>query len=221
MVEPTDYIAVSFFNIHSVITRALKVSIESAQGFVKQGFQDAHSQEGFFNYIRALISVLNAHHLTEDELAFPYFQDKIPDAPFESLSEWHQVIVHIIDEIKLAVDRYAASDHPEAELKNLENALIRLDHIWHPHIQIETDTFILKADALIPVEERLRLVGLFGEHGVKLAVPHNLTVAFLLYNLPLENRTVFAQGLPAEIIQHLVPVVWKADWESMKPFLLD
>jgi hypothetical protein len=45
-------------------------------------------------------------------------------------------------------------------------------------------------------------------------------VPFLLYNLPPEDREVFSQGLPVEIIQHFVPVVWKEQWASMTPFLL-
>jgi hypothetical protein len=42
----------------------------------------------------------------------------------------------------------------------------------------------------------------------------------MLYNLPVEDRKVFSQGIPAEVLQNLVPVVWKEKWESMTPFLL-
>ena len=213
-------IAVSFLNIHSIITRALRVSIESVQGFSQRGFQDEGRREGFFNYIRALASVLNAHHLTEDEIAFPYFRDKLPEAPFDLLSATHQEIVHIVDEIKLAAEKCEKNDQVETELRNLEIALTRLNGMWHPHIQIETEQFIKKADALIPVEEQLRLLKLIGEHGQKHAVPPYLTVPFMLYNLPVEDRKVFSQGMPAEVIQNLVPVVWKEKWESMTPFLL-
>jgi hemerythrin-like domain-containing protein len=213
-------IAVSFFNIHSIITRSLRVSLESVQGVLQQDFQGDGSREGFFNFIRALTSVLNAHHLTEDEIAFPYFRDKLPDAPFDTLTYYHHVMVLILDEINLAVDKSNNKGQLEIELRNIENALARLNEEWPYHIQPETDEFINKADALIPVEEQLRLVRLFAEHGLKNAVPHYLTVPFMLYNLPVEDRKVFSEGMPAEVIQNLVPVVWKEKWESMTPFLL-
>ena len=213
-------IAVSFLNIHSIITRALRVSIDSVQGFSQSGFKSEASREGFFNYIRALASVINAHHLTEDEIAFPYFRDKLPEAPFDSLNATHQEMVQILGEIKVAVEKCEKNDQLATGLSNLESALTRLNDMWHPHIQIETDEFINKADALIPVEEQLRLVRLFGEHGQKNAVPPYLTVPFMLYNLDVEDRKVFSMGMPAEVLQNLVPVVWKEKWESMTPFLL-
>jgi hypothetical protein len=213
-------IAINFFNIHNIITRGLRVSLESVQSVLQRGIQGEESREGFFNFIRALTSVLNAHHLTEDEIAFPYFRDKLPDAPFDSLTEWHHVMVLILDEINLAVVKSDNNDPPETELRNIENALARLNEMWPFHIQPEIDEFINKADALIPVEEQIRLVRLFAEHGMKNAVPHYLTVPFSLYNLPLEDRMVFSQGMPTEVIQNLVPVVWKEKWESMMPYLL-
>ena len=213
-------VAISFLNIHSIITRGLRVSIESVQRFSQRGFKEEANREGFFNYIRALASVVNAHHLTEDEIAFPYFRDQLPGAPFDTLIENHQVMVKILEEIKLAVENAEKSDQVEIELSNLENALTRLNDLWHPHIQIETDEIINKADALIPVEEQLRLVRLFGEHGQKNAVPPYLTVPFMLYNLDVDDRKVFSMGMPAEVLQNLVPVVWKEKWESMTPFFL-
>jgi len=213
-------IAVSFTNIHNIVTRSLRVSIESVQEVIQGGFQDESRREGFFNYIRALASVLTSHHLTEDEIVFPYFRDKLPEAPFDLLINWHQEMVHILDDIKMAAEKCEKNDQLDTELRNLEKALTTLNESWHPHIQMETDEFIIKADALIPVEEQLRLVRLFAEHGQKLAVPPYLTVPFMLYNLPVEERKVFSRGMPAEVIQNLVPVVWKEKWESMAPFLL-
>jgi hemerythrin-like domain-containing protein len=213
-------IAISFFNIHNIITRGIRVSLEIVQGDLQRGIQGEESREGFFNFIRALTSVLNAHHLTEDKIAFPYFRDKLPEAPFDTLIKGHQKIVEILDEIMMAVEKCEKNDHLETNLMDLKNGLTKLKGSWYPHIQMETDEFITKADALIPVEEQLRLVTLFAEHGQKNAVPPYLTVPFMLYNLPLEDRMVFSQGMPVEVIQNLVPVVWIEKWESMKPYLL-
>jgi hemerythrin-like domain-containing protein len=214
------HVAASFANIHNIITRGLKVSIESLQAASQNGFQDEGRREGLFNYIRALCSVLNAHHLTEDEIAFPYFREKMPEVRFDILMYWHQKIVEIMDEVKLRLEKCEKNAATAANLGELEQELTRLNETWLPHIQHETEDFISKADALIPAEEQLKLVGQFSEHGVKIAVPHPLTVPFLLYNLPPADRQVFSKDMPAEMIQHLVPDVWKEQWESMSPYFL-
>jgi hemerythrin-like domain-containing protein len=221
MSEPQESnIAVSFRNIHDIITRGVRVSIESVQGVIHHDFKAAGRREGLFNYIRALSSVLISHHLSEDDMAFPYFRDRMPDAPFDDLTEWHQEMERILNEIKLAVEKCEKNDQLETNLRNLENALIRLNGEWQPHIQVEKDEFVSKADALIPVEEQLRFVKQFAEYGQKLAHPPYLAVPFMLYNLPVEDRLVFSQWMPAEVIQNLVPVVWKEKWASMTPYLL-
>jgi hemerythrin-like domain-containing protein len=214
-----ENIAVAFRNIHDIISRGLKVSIENVQDVIHTGFHDTSRREGLFNYIRALCSVLNAHHLTEDELAFPYFRDKIPEAPFDRLMVAHREMVKILDEIKPVLEKSDKTGELGARLR-LENALIRLNEAWQLHIRMETDVFISKTDALIPADEQLRLVGLFAQNVVKLSGPLPLTVPFLLLNLPPEDRRVFSRDLPAEIVQHLVPVIWKVQWASMNPFLL-
>jgi hemerythrin-like domain-containing protein len=221
MAQPRPaHVATSFFNIHNIITRGLRVSIEGVQTGRQQGFPDEKNREGLFHYIGALCSVLNAHHLTEEEIAFPYFQEILPNAPYAALIFWHQKMLEVLDEIQQALDQCRKVDQLEANLGILENALTRLNDMWRPHIQSEMDQFFAKADALISVEEQLRLVGLFSEHDLKIAVPHPLTIPFMLYNLPPQDRPVFAQGIPAEIVQNHVPNTWKAQWEPMTPFLL-
>lgn len=220
MSGPEAYIAESFQNIHDIITRGLKVSIEKAGVFTEQGFADQSQREGFFNYVQALTIVLTSHHLTEDEIAFPYFREKLPHAPFTALTQTHKVIVHILDEIASLL-KSRDDDQLDTVLHDLAGSLEQLDDLWHPHIRIETNEFINKADELISVEERLRLVGLFSQYGQKYAVPPFLTVPFMLYNLPVDQRKAFSRSMPAEITQNLVPIVWKDQWESMKPFLLE
>jgi len=221
MYDQQNPIAASFFNIHAIITRGLRVSIEGVKKVGNSQFHDAEHHKGLFLYIQALVPVLHSHHLTEDEVAFPYFRDKLPDAPFDDLSKYHKEMVKVLDVISNALEKWERNDEPEVNRRQVEKSLILLNEIWIPHIQSETDTFIVKADALLPMEERVRLVGEFAEHGVKHAVPHPITVPFLLYNLPPDERAVFSQGMPVEVVQHLVPVVWKAQWEAMQPFFLE
>jgi len=213
-------IAASFNFIHNIITRGLKVSVQGIQGARQPGFQEQGSREGLFNYIRALSSVVNSHHLTEDELAFPYFRLLLPTAPFDFLMNGHREMVKLLTEINEILARCEKNDQEAADAANLESALVRLNEFWPPHIQVEWEEFISKADALVPVAEQLRLTQQFQEHGVKHAVPPYLTVPFLLYNLPLDERKEFSQGMPAELLQNLVPIVWKEKWEAMQPFLL-
>ena len=219
--QPEGYIAINLVAIHNVITRALEVSIENARGFAERGFGNGSEQAGFLNYVRALVSVLDGHHLAEDDIAFPYLRDKLPETPFDLLIAQHQEMVPLLGEIKSAVERCEKEDQVEAGLRDLEAALGRVNGMWHPHIQIEQEHIIEKADAVLPVEEQVGLVRSVGEHVQKHTGPAYLTVPFTLYNLPPEERAVFAEAIPAEVTNHLVPVVWKEQWASMAPFLLE
>jgi len=68
------------------------------------------------------------------------------------------------------------------DLKDLEDALKRLNESWHPHIKMETDEFISNADTLLPLEEQLGLVRSASGHGQKHSRPAPITVPFTLYN---------------------------------------
>ena len=48
-----------------------------------------------------------------------------------------------------------------------------------------------------------------------------LTLPFILYNLPVQQKSAMAEGMPAEVVEQLVPIVWREKWEPMKPFLLE
>jgi hemerythrin-like domain-containing protein len=219
--QAQGYIGFSLTAIHHVITRGLEVSIESARRFAESGFRDGEEQAGFLNYIRALVSVLDGHHLTEDDVAFPYFRDKLPQTPFDLLIAQHQEMIPVLGEIKSAVERCEKEGQVEAGLGDIEAGLVKVDSIWHPHIQIEHEHIVEKVDAMLPIEEQVRLVKLFGEHSQKHSGPPYLTVPFTLYNMPAEERAIFAKEMPAEVTGHLVPVVWKEQWASMAPFLLE
>ncbi len=219
--QPEGYIGFSLTAIHDVITRALKVSIERVRGFAEHGFATADEQAGFLNYVRTLVAVLDGHHLTEDDVAFPYLRDKLPEAPIDLLIAQHQEMIPVLGEIKAAVERCEKEGQVEAGLRDIEAGLIKVDSIWHPHIQIEQEHIIEKADAVLPVEEQVRLVKLSGEHAQKHSGPPYLAVPFTLYNMETEERAIFAKEIPAEVTGHLVPVVWKEQWASMAPFLLE
>jgi len=211
-------VAGSLFTIHAVITRALNVTIENVETFRQQGFPDSTTQQGFADYVRSLVSVLHSHHLVEDDLAFPYLQEKLPEAPYDLLIAQHQEMLLILDQIDLGID----TTGDEASLNDLKVALEKVDAMWHPHIQIEEEHFTIeKTEELIDVEEHLRLIKQFGEYSQQHSGPNYLVIPFILYNLPVELRNIMARAMPPEVTQNLVPIVWKEKWESMKAFLLD
>ena len=84
-------IARDFLRIHSVITYALKVSIERSESYAQEGYPDATTRKGFTSYVRCLSALLYAHHITEDDLAFPYFWEKLPDLPVDLLERGDHV----------------------------------------------------------------------------------------------------------------------------------
>ncbi len=214
-------IGVGLLRIHSVITRGLKVAGENTRSFAKQGYPDRSTEEGFIGYVRCLVSVLDAHHLTEEDLAFPYYRGKFPEAPYELLMAQHRDIVLVLNEIKAAIEENATMVQVERFLNKLNQALKGIDSLWNPHIRIEEDHFTVEKTAeLIDPEDHVRLSKMFSEHMQQHAGPDYLVVPFLLYNLPPEERGTFADEMPPIVTQQLVPVVWKEKWKPMAPFLL-
>jgi hemerythrin-like domain-containing protein len=214
-------IAADLIRIHSVVTRGLSVSLERGQTFARDGFPDASTREGFVSYVQSLVSVLHAHHLGEDELAFPYLRDLLPGAPFDLLSEQHQQMVPILDEITAANEAVAAE--PEGQsVSALNRTLTQVDELWHPHIQIEEEEFTVERGAeLISVDEHIRLAQLFAKLSQEHAQPDYLVVPFILYNLAPEDRAIMAGSMPPVVTQELVPKAWKEKWAPMQPFLLE
>lgn len=214
-------VAADLIRMHMIITRALNVAIEKGRSFAHDGYPNATVWEGFIAYVRTLASALHAHHLTEEDLAFPYFRNLLPEAPFDLLIAQHREIVGALHETNAALDDVAAEPHAGGGLKRLTNALTRLADLWHPHIRVEENHFAIdRLGPLLDQQEHRRLGGMFAEHGQKHASPDFLVVPFLLYNLPEDERAVMAQIMPPVVMQQLVPVVWKEKWEPMKPFLL-
>ncbi len=214
-------VGVELLRIHSIITRGLRVAIEQSQSFAGRGYPSATMREGFISYVLSLVSVLDAHHKVEDQLAFPYFKDKFPDAPFDLLTTQHQSIVPMLDQLKTTIGEIAAHTQEGQSLNKLCLLLKGIDEFWHPHIRIEEDHFTVgKLGAAIPPDEQMRLIKLFMEHSQQNAKPDFLVVPFLLYNLSPEQRSAMAKAMPPLVTEQLVPVVWKEKWEPMKPFLL-
>jgi hemerythrin-like domain-containing protein len=221
--QPKPNLAASLLAIHAVISRGLDVASTQIKSFAELGFPDASLCQGILNYLRALSSVLHGHHLAEEELAFPYFRVKMPDVPFDLLLQQHQQILPILEEIECAIPKCADEKQQNEGLRQLGQALDKMIAIWHPHIRIEEEYFTQERFESLRIldEEQKRLLQQIGEHSQKNTGPPYLVLPFMLYNVSPEARARLAGEFPPEVIRHLVPVAWKDQWASMKPFLLD
>ena len=207
--------------IHSIFTRAIAVSIDRSWEYSQNGFPDPAIQEGFTNFIKSFVSLLNAHHLTEDDLTFPYFNKIIPNAPYDRLSEDHRQIVVLLDQIQNAAEAAALGDRPKENLTEMNRLLGKLQEMWHPHIHIEeTDFDQDKVNQAFSHEEQEKMSMEFSEHSAKHSGPDYLVLPFMLYNLAPADRSAMARELPPIITEQLIPIAWKDQWKSMQPFLL-
>jgi len=212
----------SLIRIHSVFTRALVVILEYGQSFAGQGFPDVQTQLGFVSYVQSFVSLLHAHHTTEDELVFPYFREKMPDRNFDSLTEQHRWIIPFLDKIKVATEKVSTDFQARDSLDVLTRATSKIHEIWSPHTKTEESYFSSeRVNALVNIEEQMRLNQLVAEFIQKHSGPDYLVVPFTLYNLSPQDRELMSQGMPPIVTQQLVPIDWKEKWEPMLPFLLD
>jgi hypothetical protein len=217
-------LAGNLVRIHKVITRGLEVASRRGAEFAQEGFPDALTQRGFADYARSLITVLDAHHLSEDEVAFPALKEKLPAAPYGRLAADHQQIEDILDEVRGMHDKSVSmlDGLTGQSLGDLGDALKRIMIVWTPHIGKEEIYFSERTvSAVMDAQEQGRINGMIAKHTQEHSSPDYLIVPFILFNLAIEDRAVMAQSMPPEIVQELVPNTWKEKWAPMKPFLLE
>jgi hemerythrin-like domain-containing protein len=208
--------------IHAIITRGLIVSRDSADGFMNVGFPDEAIRMGFVEYLRTFCSITHAHHLTEEEATFPYFREKGIEAPYDTLYRDHAEMQNVLDEISVFVNEIARGSIKSGVLRMLVDSLDRLAKVWHPHIGMEEENFTSETlNAVTSQSEQEVLARQYAEHSVRYSGPEYLAIPFMLFNLPHDKRSVWAERFPETVTGHLVPDVWKEKWALMRPFLLD
>ena len=211
----------AFLLIHKVISRGLIVCVEKGADFLQAGFPDPAARQGYALYVQSLAIVLDAHHLSEDEVAFPLLKEKITQAPYEHLARHHQEIVALLQAVRGGIHLVEASG-AQADLAALIDGLRKISDIWRPHIQIEEFYFSEEALAAgMSPEEQARVSALISRHSQEHAVPASLALPFVLFNLEAPDRAVMAASLPAVLVEELIPKAWKAQWAPMQPFLLE
>lgn len=202
--------------IHKVVTRALNVSLQYSQ---ETNLPDNYRQ-GFSNYVRSLAILLHAHHSSEDEIAFPFWKTRLPSGPFDKLSEHHRQMSLFVEQVKQWVESGSNAFQGNA-LAELHRTLSGLHDLWGTHIALEEDTVgPEKSRQYLSPSENEQLGKQLTEHGQALSQPGELVMPFVVYNLSGSDREELLGLLPPVLSGQLIPITWKAVWESMTPFLL-
>jgi hypothetical protein len=207
--------------VHDIITRGLEVSIENIPLAAGKHPPAEMWTEGLGSYIQALTAVLHGHHLAEDEVLFPFVRDTLPEAPIDLLVKQHLAITKNLEKIQDALAEPPVGRLLNVTLGSFAEPLQKIKVIWLPHIHIELKDLVDKLSGIVPQPELQVLLGRLSESGQRHTGPPFLTIPFMLYNLPDGERALFAQNLPAEVTQELVPRAWKEHWEPMRPFFLE
>ncbi len=220
--ENRPNIGEDYIRFHKVMTRGLAVSLQNVDEFLNRGALETQTREGFLKYVQSYSSVLNGHHLVEDEKLFPYFMDKLPEVPYERLISQHTIFKGGLGEINTGLGNLESGNKELESLKLLKSGLGKIDQIWHPHIQIEDTQLYGQVGSLkIDPQEMIRIQKEFVEFFQEHTGPEYLVGPFILYNLSPEDRAIAAQGLPEIVTKQLVPIEWKDKWAPMQPFLLE
>lgn len=213
-------LAGDLIRIHKAITRGLTVAATRGAEFIRDGFPDPRIQQGFALYVQTLTAVVSAHHLGEDEVAFPALKQKLPATPFGRLSADHVIIETGLERIKTALPDLAGTNNAAALVKTVES-IKGILAVWTLHIKIEQTAFSAEAiaGAMTP-EEQAAISMDFGKHAQEHVGAPFFALPFVLFNLTPADRAEMLGMMPKPVVD-LIPGEWKDKWSPMKPFLLD
>jgi hypothetical protein len=134
----------------------------------------------------------------------------------------HQAMSPLLNGLNAFVQKSRANGEDPEALTDLEKYLRQFDELWDAHIRIEEEYITVeKLAELLPPDVHHSLHQSFASYSQQHSQPAYLTIPFTLYNLEPDVRQILAGSMPPEITQNLVPVVWKEQWASMRPFLLE
>lgn len=214
-------LAGDFLRIHRAITRGLTVGATRGSDFIKEGFPDQSLQQGFALFLQALTAVVSAHHLGEDEIAFPALEQKLPAVQYARLGADHKTIEADLDLVKSTLPELVREDTAPALVKAV-GGLKSILQVWTPHIEVEQSAFSSNAiEAAMTPDEQAQLAVAFAKHAQEHAGPPFFALPFVLFNLAPADRAEMAAMMPKMLVEELVPKDWKEKWAPMKPFLLD
>ena len=210
-----------FVRVHGIITRALQVTNERSASFARTGYPDVRTGEGFTLCVQSLATLLHGHHVTEDDVAFPYFRSVTPKAPFDRISAQHQHMVETIDELEGAAEDATSPTRTSEALKSENAASVRMQDLWLPHVGLE-ERYVGPEHlaSFLDMAERVRVGKMLSLEAQKHLRPLSRMVPFLLYNMTGEDRAIMAKGLLGLVGGLSVRLLWRRNWKAMSPFLL-
>lgn len=211
----TSPLVEGLLGIHKIITRGLITSIGKCDEYLGKRSITPGETAGFSMYLTTLRSVIHSHHLSEDDIAFPYFKNKI-EAPYDKLADDHHKMAQILDELeKCFLDLSPGGIH------KLREVLGTLNDLWVPHIKIEEENFTMeKLRAVSELREQVDITRKLSAHSMENSGPGPQTVPFLFYNLEGRDREIFMMNFPWIVKKVLVPIAWRGKWKPMSEFLL-
>jgi len=211
----TNPIVQGLATIHKIISRGLNISIRKCDEYLsKKGIPQGETT-GFYMYLSTLKKVTHAHHLSEDDVAFPYFMNLI-EAPYDRLKDDHQKIASILE----TLDKHI-SEIPSSGVGKLREVLLEIEKLWVPHIIIEEENLTAeKLNKVIGIKEQADLTEKLSRHGRENSGPGPLTLPFMIYNLEGNDREAFTKPFPWILKKVLIPIIWKGQWKPMSPFFL-
>lgn len=202
--------------VHKSISRALHLAHQHtvAPDVIKT------QRDGFSAYLRALTILLHAHHSGEDTLAFPFWRQRFPEGPFDTLVAQHQSMLGSLVQLECWLEEGSAAWEAD-RLSELHAGVRQLQALWLKHITLEEATIGEAASRrYLTPEENQQLARQLAGHGQAHSVPNALVMPFIIYNLDGEDRVEFTGLLPQGVLEELIPGPWKAVWAPMSPFLL-
>jgi hemerythrin-like domain-containing protein len=201
--------------IHKIISRGLNISIRKCDEYLgMQGIPPAEAK-GYSMYLTSLKWMTHAHHLSEDEIVFPYFKEQI-EAPYSRLKDDHKTITHILDVLDQCILEISSGG-----VGKLREVLGEFEKLWVPHIGIEEQNFTAeKVKTIMDLKEQENFAEKLSKHGRQNSGPGPLVLPFMIYNLEGNDREAFVLHFPWIVKKVLVPVLWKGQWKPMIPFLL-
>ncbi len=199
--------------IHRIISKGLSISIRKCDEYLGKKGIPQEEAKGFSMYVSCLKWVTHSHHLSEDDIAFPFFKEYM-DAPYAQLRDDHTAMARILDELEKGL-----LEVPSGGVGRLREVLEQFNKLWGPHIKTEEEYFTAeRLQPVIGMKEQVNLVKKLGEHSMKNSGPGPLALPFLFYNLEGKDREAFMKPIPWIVKKVLVPIIWKSQWKPMSPF---
>lgn len=219
--ENQEDVGEEIIRFHRIITHSLEIVTQKVKKYLENGKIEDETRDGFLKYLQSFSIVVDAHHALENEKIFPYFENKLADAPYDRLVNQHKMFLKSLTEINGAVNNIKSNINEFDSLNSIKTSLRMIEKMWGPHMKIEEGNIYGRVGSLnLGPDENNKLKKEYFKFIMEHGEPLNLVIPFVLYNLSPEDRVV-EEGLIPDETKKLIETDWKDEWVSMKPFMLE